>query len=181
MRLDHVFCSAALLGLVACAGAPTQPTVAASADTASPAPASPDALQGASSDVLTSGRVDADEVRRLARRGVRHVIDLTHDSETPDFDEAAAVRAAGMRYDNLPIRGPEDLTPENVHAFDRLIAASSRPLLVHCASRNRVGAMAALRAAWVEGKSAEEALEQGRRWGMTSLEGAVTERLVAGR
>ncbi len=131
-------------------------------------------------NIATAGRLQAKDIPVIAKAGVRHVIDLTVDSETPDFDEAAAVRSAGMRYDNLPIRGAEDLTPENVARFDRLInAAGSEPTLVHCSSSNRVGAMAALRAAWIQGQSVEAALEQGRRWGLKGLEPAVRERLSA--
>lgn len=130
--------------------------------------------------VFTAGRVQPEEVRKLADHGFRQVIDLTVDSETPEFDEAAAVRAAGIHYENLPIRGPQDLTLENVQAFDRLLSASPRPLLVRCASSNRVGAMAALRAAWIDGVPEEAALEEGRRWGLKGLEPAVRERLAAG-
>ena len=45
---------------------------------------------------------------------MRQIIDLTPDAETPDFDEAAVVRAAGLAYANLPLSGPADLTLENV-------------------------------------------------------------------
>jgi hypothetical protein len=51
--------------------------------------------------------------------------------------------------------------------------------LVHCASSNRVGAMIALRAALVDGASADAALAEGRRWGLKSLEPQVRERLAA--
>jgi len=109
--------------------------------------------------------------------GIRHVIDLTPDAETPGFDEAAAVRAAGLRYSNLPLRGAADLTRGNVLAFDALVRDAGRPLLVHCASGNRVGAMAALRAAWVEGRDAEAALAIGKAWGLKGLEGDVRQAL----
>jgi uncharacterized protein (TIGR01244 family) len=130
--------------------------------------------------VYTAGRLQPEDVARLRAAGVRHVIDLTQDSETPGFDEASTVRAAGMAYDNLPIAGPQDLTRDNVRAFDRLVSGSLQPLLVHCASSNRVGAMAALRAAWIDGKPVDEAIAEGRAWGLTSLEPAVRERLAAG-
>jgi hypothetical protein len=41
---------------------------------------------------------------------------------------------------------------------------------VHCASGNRVGAMMALREAWLRGATSEHALEVGRTWGMKGLE-----------
>ena len=90
------------------------------------------------------------------------------------------MRQAGIGYTNLPIRGAGDLTRANVVRFDQLLReAGTQETLVHCASGNRVGAMIALRAAWIDGKSSEAALAEGRRWGMKSLEPAVRERLQA--
>jgi len=129
--------------------------------------------------VIAAGRIGPGEVAALRDAGFRHVIDLTPDAETPGFDEAAAVRAAGLRYSNLPLAGASELTRENVLAFDTLLAGAERPLLVHCASGNRVGAMAALRAAWVEGHSAEEAIAIGREWGLSGLEEEVRRRIEA--
>lgn len=130
--------------------------------------------------VHTSGRIGQAEVERLAASGFRHVIDLTLDAETPAYDEAASVRAQGMAYDRLPIRGADDLTIGHVREFDRLLGAAARPVLVHCASSNRVGALAALRAAWIEGMGTEAAIDVGRRWGLKGLEPAVRARLAAG-
>lgn len=128
--------------------------------------------------IVAAGRLQPDDVTGLRDSGIRHVIDLTPDHETPGFDEAAAVRAAGLGYSNLPLAGASDLTPENVRAFDALLRDAGRPVLVHCASGNRVGAMAALRAAWVEGRSEEESLAIGRAWGLKGLEPAVRARLL---
>ena len=120
---------------------------------------------------VASGRLQADDVAALQRAGIKQVIDLSVDSETPRFDEAAAMRAAGIDYHNLPIHGAADLTRNNVVQFDRLLhQAGTQETLVHCASSNRVGAMIALR---------EAALAEGRRWGMKSLEPVVRERLQA--
>src|SRR5690606_37364454 len=108
--------------------------------------------------VIVTGRLEANDIDTLRGAGIRHVIDLTLDAETPDFDEATTVRAAGMRYANLPVRAAADLTLENARALDALLAKADRPLVVHCASGNRVGALVALRAAWVEGHSPEQAI-----------------------
>ncbi|TBR14238.1 MAG: hypothetical protein EPO46_01135 [Lysobacter sp.] len=128
--------------------------------------------------VVSAGRLLPADIAVLDKAGVRQVIDLTVDSETPDFDERARVKAAGMRYENLPIAGPHDLTRENVARFDRLLRDARRPVVVHCASSNRVGAMAALRAAWIDGQPVERAIAEGRRWGLKGLEPAVRERLA---
>lgn len=127
--------------------------------------------------IVAAGRVRASDVGVLRRAGIRHVIDLTPDAETPEFDEAAAIRAAGLSYSNLPLRGASDLTRDNVLAFDALVRSAKRPVLVHCASGNRVGAMAALRAAWVDGQPLEEAIAIGKAWGLKGLEGEVRQRI----
>lgn len=130
--------------------------------------------------VVSAGRLQPADIARVREAGIRHVIDLTPDAETPDFDEEAAVRAAGLAYSNLPLRGAVDLTRENVIAFDALVRTAKRPVLVHCASGNRVGAMAALRAAWVEGKPADEAIDIGKAWGLKGLEAEVRRRIGSG-
>lgn len=129
---------------------------------------------------VASGRLQPGDMAALKHAGIRNVIDLTVDSETPDFDEATAMRAAGIEYHNLPIRGAQDLTRANVVQFNQLLLdAGTEPTLVHCASSNRVGAMIALRAALIHGESTEAALTEGRRWGLKSLQPAVRERLEA--
>jgi uncharacterized protein (TIGR01244 family) len=152
-----------------CATQPPAGEVPAIADAVSPGPG-----------VVSAGRLAPADIERIRDAGIRHVIDLTPDAETPDFDEAAAARAAGLDYSNLPLSGPADLTRENVQAFDAMLRHAKRPVLVHCASGNRVGAMAALRAAWVDGKPAEEAIAIGKAWGLKGLEGEVRRRLEAG-
>ncbi len=129
---------------------------------------------------VAAGALQAGDLPALQAAGVREVINLRAASETPDFDEAAAVEGAGIDYRHLPIRGPQDLTRGNVLAFDKLLGDAGDGLtVVHCASSNRVGAMIALRAALVEGASADAALAEGRRWGLKSLEPQVRERLAA--
>src|SRR3546814_6686791 len=96
--------------------------------------------------MIAAGWLGPADIDLWREAGIGHVIDLTPDEETPGFDEAATVRAAGLGYSNLPLAGPPDLTRENVLAFDALLRDAERPVLVHCASGNRVGAMAALRA-----------------------------------
>jgi uncharacterized protein (TIGR01244 family) len=129
------------------------------------------------SGIVAAGRLQPGDIAGLQQAGIQHVIDLTLDSETPDLDEAKLVQAAGMRYSNLPLRGAADLTRENVIAFDELMHNAQRPVLVHCSSANRVGAIAALRAAWVEGKSEEESIAIGKAWGLKALEPDVRERI----
>lgn len=122
----------------------------------------------------SAGQPTAEQLQTLSAHGIGVVIDLRADSETPELDEAALVRSLGLDYHNLPVGGAAGLTRDNVQALDRLIAdAGDRPLLVHCASSNRVGAMMALREAWLRGATSGHALEVGRAWGMKGLESDV--------
>jgi uncharacterized protein (TIGR01244 family) len=166
MRPPALLTICAVLSGAGCAtpGAPT--LVPAVANAASPV-----------AGIVTAGRLDASDIRLLRQASIRHVIDLTPDAETPDFDEAGVFRQTGIGYSNLPLRGASDLTLANVKLFDALIKTSPRPLLVHCASGNRVGAMAALRAAWVQGQSLDAAIATGKAWGLSGLEGEVRQRL----
>jgi uncharacterized protein (TIGR01244 family) len=127
-----------------------------------------------------SAQPTAEALVNLPAAGVRTVINLRPASETPDLDEKSLVEKAGMKYHSLPIAGVAGLTRDNVATFDRLLAESQEgKVLLHCASGNRVGAMMALRARWVQGKSAEEALAIGKGAGLKGLEADVKTLLQA--
>jgi len=128
-----------------------------------------------------SGQPTVEAIAGLRSAGIKTVIDLRPDQETPDLDEKAVVEKAGLKYRSLPIASAADLTRENVTRFDQLLKDSEQEnVLVHCASGNRVGAMMALRARWLQGKSEEEALAIGKAAGMTGMTDAVKAQLAAG-
>lgn len=126
-----------------------------------------------------SGHVDSPgQVAQLARDGIAVVISLLPADEQRGFDEAEAVKAANMRFVSIPVTGAADLTRANVTALDQALRASAGShTLIHCASGNRVGALMALRAAWIDGQPREVALATGKRYGMTRLEPAVADLL----
>ncbi len=117
-----------------------------------------------------SAQPSIEALTKLGSAGVRTVIDLRPDAETPDLDERAVVEKSGLIYRSLPVAGKAGLTRENVTAFDGLLSeANEGKVLMHCASGNRVGALMALRARWLHGKSAEEAMAIGKASGLTGL------------
>lgn len=127
---------------------------------------------------LSGGQPDVEQLRAAAAAGIRRVINLRPASEDAGYDEAATADALQLDYQQLPIAGPQDLNADNVRKLDALLTAGAgTPTLIHCASGNRVGALMALRAAWIQGKSTAEALEIGRRWGLTKMEAAVSQLL----
>lgn len=136
-------------------------------------------IHSVADDLYSAGQPSEHELAALARKGVRTIINLRTPSEATDFDEATAVAAAGLRYVAIPVAGSEDLTRETVARFSRELAKARAcgPVLVHCASANRVEALIALERAWVQGQPADLALAAGRAAGLAGLEPAVIEHL----
>ena len=130
------------------------------------------------SGVLTGGQPTNDQLEALSDAGYARFISLRPAGETGAGWEEADAAAHAHDFDRLAIAGAGDLTRENVEAFAALLAESGdTPTVVYCASGNRVGAMLALKAAWMDGVPAEEALRLGLDAGMTRLEGPVRELL----
>jgi uncharacterized protein (TIGR01244 family) len=152
------------------------PTAAgvAGAQELAPAPAkSAGFIQG----VTGLGQPDEKKLEELDAAGYAAVIDLRGPDEDRGMpDERAAVEGLGMSYIALPILGASDITYENANALDELLAQFDKPVLVHCGSGNRAGALLALRAK-LNGADDETALEAGRETGLQGLEGVVKERL----
>jgi len=125
-------------------------------------------------DLLACGLPSTQDLQDAARKGIKTIINLCPLEETPT--EAEQVAALGLGYFNIPIRGPQDLTRDAARQLAELMDdCSHHPLLVHCRSANRVGALMALKEYWFEGKTAEQALQTGRSAGLTKMEAGVVE------
>lgn len=114
-----------------------------------------------------------DVYARLAAEGFVTFVDLRTE---PDLSAAAraAAEAAGMSYVQIPIGSEADLDLGSVRALDAILDDPARsPAALVCASGNRSGALLALRAFWLDGKPAEEALALGKAAGLTRLEPSV--------
>lgn len=130
---------------------------------------------------IVCGALDKAKVAALAKAGVELVINLQADEEL-EFDEAEAVKQAGMAYEHLPIDGAEDLKQLKILAFDNILRQHpGKKIVMHCGSGNRAGAAVALRAGWLRGRKMDTAMERGRNHGLTSLEEEVYNRLLVPR
>ena len=134
-----------------------------------PAWAADPALAEVRPGLYAGGQPTAAQLRGLAAQGVRTVIDLRQPDEDRGFDEIREAEALGLRYVRIPVAGAEGLDAANVRAVHQALQQSQGPVLLHCASGNRAGALLALLQAR-EGASVEDALTFGRAAGMTSLE-----------
>lgn len=162
-----------LLLITACAGAPQErPVQTISVATIK---AEPTALPKIG--YVSTGQPDAATLRIIKDAGYVAVIDLRTAKEPRGYDEAEAASALGIDYRSLPIGGPDDVTFENAAALERILATYDGPVLLHCASGNRVGALFAL-SAKANGANDEEAMERGRAAGLTRYAGTVETRLA---
>lgn len=122
--------------------------------------------------VCSGGRPSPEDFASAARQGTRTVINLCPPSEPCPYDEPTLVASLGMRYVNIPVAGAAGLTRENVEALDSALRESGKTLL-HCASGNRIGALLALKACWIDDHPSWKALQIGIDGGLTALEPAV--------
>lgn len=135
-----------------------------------------DVLEG----ITAAGQPSATDLEAAAKAGYKSVIDLRALTEDRGFDEKATVEGLGMSYASLPVDGAAGVSYANAQELDELIAALPKPILLHCASSNRVGALLALRAN-AAGMDDAAALELGVANGLGSLKGTVEAKLGAGR
>lgn len=125
---------------------------------------------------VSAGQPDSAVLASFAAAGYVAVIDLRTDKEDRGFDEQATVRELGMRYVLMPVGSEEDISFEKAAELDKILSGFDGPVLVHCASGNRVGALFALREK-ANGATNEAAIAAGKVAGMTRLEPVVQKAL----
>ncbi len=121
---------------------------------------------------VSAGQPDSAVLSSFAAAGYVAVIDLRTDKEDRGFDEQATVAELGMSYVLMPVGSEEDISFEKAAELDQILSGFDGPVLVHCASGNRVGALFALREK-ANGATNEEAIAAGKVAGMTRLEPVV--------
>jgi uncharacterized protein (TIGR01244 family) len=134
-----------------------------------------DPVQG----ITTAGQPSADQLAAAAKSGIKTVIDLRGLAEDRGMDERVTVEKLGMSYVTLPVEGGNGVTYANATALDKLLANAKGPVLVHCATGNRAGALLALRDK-LKGADNDSALAFGVASGLTGLKPAVEKKLAEG-
>ena len=127
--------------------------------------------------LLLGGQPTPEHLAEAAQAGYRTIL-YTRGLDEIDWDEKAEVEKLGMRWIALPIANAGELTQENALRFAEIVGDEQlHPMMVHCGSGNRVGALFALASYYRGERSAAEALEWGLSLGLTSLTPAVQEKL----
>lgn len=173
--LRFVVCLAVLTVAVACYSPTPAGTSTASGQPTTQAVGIP--ITQVRPQLYAAGQPSVGDWTGLKAMGITTVVNLRTDSELPGRDEASEVRRAGMRYVQIPVADAADLNPDTARTLHRALVAADGPVLLHCASANRVGGLLALMAAHEEGMPHAQALALGRRAGMRSTEQSVLARL----
>ena len=127
--------------------------------------------------ITAAGQPDEAALQVFADSGYTAVIDMRGPGEDRGLaDEAATVEALGMQYVAFPITGRDAIGLDKAKELDALLEGIDGPVLLHCGSGNRVGALLALRHS-LRGADDEAAIQLGKDSGLTGLEGLVRERL----
>jgi uncharacterized protein (TIGR01244 family) len=122
-----------------------------------------------SGDIYFGGQPTREAVEAAPQRGVKTVINLRSDKEVGalGYDEPALVRQLGMKYVAIPVT-PSTFGIDQADRLKEVLTQISGPVLIHCASSNRVGAVWALYLNRHRGVPLDEAIELGRKAGMSS-------------
>lgn len=117
-----------------------------------------------------AGQPSKEALERLAAdEGIKTVINMRQpgELESLDFDEPATVNSLGMRFVNLPVVYTT-LTDDYVDTFAAELAKTNGPVLIHCGSSNRVGAVWGAYLVKNRGFDIDEAAKRGQAAGMTT-------------
>ncbi|MCP4446279.1 MAG: hypothetical protein GY811_13180 [Myxococcales bacterium] len=121
--------------------------------------------------MLLGGQPATEQYALLSSAGYKTILDLRGPGEAGASDNESAAEAAGMTRLNVPVV-PAEIDKELVSKFSEALAQAQGPVVVHCGSGNRVGVMFGMKAFWIDGASADEALATAKAAGMMrSLEG----------
>lgn len=131
--------------------------------------------------VLLAGQPTGEQVQLAAEDGYKTLIDLRMPEEPRGFDEVEAARLTGLVYVNLPVN-PVTLDQATIDRFLATMKKAQRPVLIHCGTGSRTGA---LWYAWLvleRGKTPAAALAEAKAAGLRQPElTEKIEKLVAAR
>lgn len=122
--------------------------------------------------LIVGGQPSESDLAVLKDLGIKHVVNLRPENEAINYDEPCLVKELGMEYHLIPLT---DITSYSKTAAEQYqsIVNLGQPILVHCASGNRVGALVALADYWLNDIDNSEALAHGLQAGLTKLEADV--------
>ncbi len=93
-------------------------------------------------EFCTAGQPSLQDLERLKQQGIVGIINLRRPEENPteQAQEKEKAQGLGLKYFSIPVDGANPL-PEQAEEFMKIMSEKeNRPLFIHCAAANRVGA-----------------------------------------
>lgn len=129
--------------------------------------------------LLVAGQPTAAQIKAAGKAGYRTVFDLRSRVEDRGFDEEKVTGKAKMAYTNVEVT-PDTLTQSKVLFFLMMLREAERPVLLHCSTGNRAGALYYSWLVLEKGMPEDQALGQAQAAGLRDpLLGQAVTALVA--
>jgi uncharacterized protein (TIGR01244 family) len=131
------------------------------------APAAPDIRNflKVTPEFCTGGQPRPEHFAMLKADGVKAVLNLRQPGEHRADEEQAAVKAAGLKYFNIPVNYQQP-TDAAVDEFLKITdEPANRPMFIHCTAAIRVGAFWMIRRVLRDGMTYDAAREEARKIG----------------
>ncbi len=117
---------------------------------------------------LLCGQPSEKDLAAAKQRGIQVVLTLRGKNEI-DWDEKAVAEQLGLQFERVDFRGPDTLTDE-VFGKSRQILREAKmanqPVMLHCGSANRVGAIWMVYRVLDEGISWDQAYQEAKDVGL---------------
>jgi protein tyrosine phosphatase (PTP) superfamily phosphohydrolase (DUF442 family) len=115
---------------------------------------------------LLCGQPTADDFAELKKRGIKVVITLRKKGEV-NWDEPGVLKELGLKFHRFGFQAPDSLKDEIFDKSRKLLNDSKKnPVMLHCGSANRVGAIWAAHRVLDHGVSLEDALQEAKVVGL---------------
>jgi len=104
--------------------------------------------------IYLAGQPQADDFRIAHEMGIKTILNIREHAEL-DWNEKKVVEDLGMQYFHIPFSTPKNLTDDIFAKTRKLFSDKSKhPIMVHCGSANRVGAV------WLAHRVLDDALAE---------------------
>jgi protein tyrosine phosphatase (PTP) superfamily phosphohydrolase (DUF442 family) len=117
-------------------------------------------------NLATAGQPGPAHFEALQAAGAEVIFDIRDPMEPRPLDEPDTVRRLGMKYVNVPVQHGALDDEVMDRALEVLRRHAGRPMLLHCASANRVGGVLIPYFILDRGMSEEEAIEAAMKVGL---------------
>ena len=119
--------------------------------------------------LLLCGQPTAAEFAEAKARGIKTVITLRQEGEV-DWDEAGTLKELGLDFHRIGFRTPDSLTDDVFDASLKFLSdAESSPVMMHCGSANRVGAIWLAHRVLSDGVAVADARVEAKAVGLKTL------------